>query len=73
MEQPTLFWLGVHLQQINIILISFLFNFFLLPIKIIIIITAPVVVVIVVENVPGTRKTQNPGDQDCLFAGSTRR
>ena len=70
MEQPTLFRLGVHLKQINIILISFLSNFFLLSIKIIIIIIASVVVVVVA---PGTRKTQNLGDPDCLFAGSTRR
>ena len=80
MEQPTLFWLCVHLQQTNIILISFLSNFFLLPIKISIIIIASVgvvvvvvVVVVVIEDAPGTRKTQNPGDQDCLFASSTRR
>ena len=69
MEQPTLFRLGVHLKQINIILISFLSNFFLLSIKLIIIIIASVVVVVA----PGTRKTQNLGDPDCLFAGSTRR
>ena len=73
MEQPTLFRLGVHLKQINIILISFLSNFFLLSIKIIIIIIASVVVVAVVVVAPGTRKTQNLGDPDCLFAGSTRR
>ena len=63
MEQSTLFRLGVHLKQINIILISFLSNFFLLPIKItIIIIASVVVVVVVVEDAPGTRKTQNLED-----------
>ena len=28
MEQPTFFWLGVHLKQTSINLISFLINFF---------------------------------------------